>query len=380
MALEELSQRGRVAAALHDDPTPVGFKALLHGVGLGIGAWESGALWVAHKDERVDLLVVGRCCGGASGRSRLRNWMHAGARLCARALCASGARLCALALCAWWVRAIAGPTVEGMPVEEVQQPQHPCRFPVAPRLYKAVVVHSLIDYRLIPTPIPWPAVPPLVENAPASLALRCDAVELLILVPEARTCAGVTHIDLRDQTGRLVAGLFHVVSPQTREVSVHNGVERAGPCALRHLEPVRAFDALLAVGKSHAPLTHATFEGEASRWLNLGGVGLELHLESLPVCFSEAAKGRRVLVVRVLCNGVLLQLVRDPVVEGGFRVDLGHADDGVRGPTVRVREFPKARAGGKNADAAPFPLRRVQVYIGTSGVQAMTENSYDCDI
>ena len=72
------------------------------------------------------------------------------------------------------------------------------------------------------------------------------------------------------------------------------------------------------MGKSHAPLAHGTFEGEASGWLDLGGVGLELRLESCKVCCVEAAKGRRLLVLRVLCNGMLLQLVRDPVVEGGI--------------------------------------------------------------
>ena len=230
----------------------------------------------------------------------------------------AGARLRALALCAWWVRAIAGPTVEGMPVEEAQQPQHPCRFPRAPRLYKAVIVHSLIDDCLIPAPIPQPAVPPLVENAPASLALRRDAIELLVIELQAWACAGVTHVDLRNQTGRLIAGSFFVVSPSTREVSVHNGVERVGPSALWHLEPVRAFDALLATVKYHASRAHATLEAEASQWPDLRGAGLELRLESRKVCFIEAAKGRRVLVLRVLCDGVLLQLLRDPVVEGGI--------------------------------------------------------------
>ena len=85
------------------------------------------------------------------------------------------------------------------------------------------------------------------------------------------------------------------------------------------LEPVRAFDALLATGKSYALLAHATLKAETSRWPDLSRVGLELQLESLEVFISsEAAKRRRLLVVRVLCNGVLLQLVRDPVVEGSI--------------------------------------------------------------
>ena len=84
------------------------------------------------------------------------------------------------------------------------------------------------------------------------------------------------------------------------------------------LEPVRAFDALLAIGKFHATLTHATIEGEASRWLDLSRIGLELLLESHKVCCVEVAKGWRLLVVRVLRDGVLLQLLRDPVVEGNI--------------------------------------------------------------
>jgi hypothetical protein len=71
VALEKLSQFGRVAVVLHDGPRPVGCEALLHGVGLGVGAWEWGALRVADKDECVDLVVVHCCCVAACGRSRL---------------------------------------------------------------------------------------------------------------------------------------------------------------------------------------------------------------------------------------------------------------------------------------------------------------------
>ena len=67
VALEELAQCCRVAAALHDGPPPMGCEALLDGLGLGVRAWEWGALRVAHKDERVDLLVVGRFGGRACG-------------------------------------------------------------------------------------------------------------------------------------------------------------------------------------------------------------------------------------------------------------------------------------------------------------------------
>ena len=68
---EKLSQFGRVATVLHDGPPPVGCEALLHSVGLGVGAWEWGALRVADKDECVDLVVVHCCCVAACGRSRL---------------------------------------------------------------------------------------------------------------------------------------------------------------------------------------------------------------------------------------------------------------------------------------------------------------------
>eukprot|EP00964_Phaeocystis_antarctica_P090829 scaffold58169_cov68-Phaeocystis_antarctica.AAC.3 len=77
VAREKLSQLCRVAAALHDGPLLVGREALLHSVGLGVGAWEWGALRVADKDERVDLAVyalalyvwgVGRHCKAGAVR------------------------------------------------------------------------------------------------------------------------------------------------------------------------------------------------------------------------------------------------------------------------------------------------------------------------
>ena len=89
----------------------------------------------------------------------------------------------------------------------------------------------------------------------------------------------MTHVDLRDGSGQLIAGVSHVVMPQTREVNVHDGVERVGPGAPWHLEPVRAFNALLARKKPHTTRAHAVLEAEASRWFDLSGVGLELCLE-----------------------------------------------------------------------------------------------------
>ena len=71
------SRSSRSLVVLHDGPLLVGCEALLHGVGLGVGAWESGALWVADKDERVDLNVyalalcvwdVGRHCEAGAVR------------------------------------------------------------------------------------------------------------------------------------------------------------------------------------------------------------------------------------------------------------------------------------------------------------------------
>ena len=60
VALEQLTQRACIAAALDNSPPPVVCKALLHGGGLVVGAWEWGTVGLADKDERVDLGVD--CC------------------------------------------------------------------------------------------------------------------------------------------------------------------------------------------------------------------------------------------------------------------------------------------------------------------------------